>query len=218
MLNKLLKNSVAKKKFFFLVPVANSGASEAERQRRQTTTSVASSIVVKYTNGDDRHSRASSLAESVQSSQMRGARKLTPDELTSESSSEDEDEEERRKAPRQQQQQQQLQQQHLLGHSSSLESINSVMSMYSAEGSKGDYFISGKVELGVWHKGEMLFVRVVKVQGLAAAKGGKASDPYVKTYLLPDRSKHTKRKTGVQRKTIDPEYNEILKVGVCEVT
>ena len=92
------------------------------------------------------------------------------------------------------------------------------MSMYSAEGSKGEYSITGKAELGVWLKGETLFVRVVKVQGLAAAKGGRASDPYVKTYILPDRSKHTKRKTGVQRKTINPEYNEILKVGVCEVT
>ncbi len=95
---------------------------------------------------------------------------------------------------------------------SRIDSFSSVTSIYSADGGKGSYRISGEVRIGVWLKKDLLFVRVVKARGLAAAKSGGVSDPYVKTYLLPDRSKHTKRKTGIQRKTINPEYNEILKV------
>lgn len=89
-------------------------------------------------------------------------------------------------------------------------------SIYSAEGGKGDYDISGKVKLGVWYKDGMLFIRVTAARGLAAAKSGGVSDPYVKTYLLPDRSKNSKRKTGIQRKTVNPDYNEILKVCAFE--
>lgn len=35
---------------------------------------------------------------------------------------------------------------------------------------------------------------------------------YVKTYLLPDRSSQGKRKTGVQRNTLDPTFHETLTV------
>ena len=36
---------------------------------------------------------------------------------------------------------------------------------------------------------------------------------YVKTYLLPDRSKTTKKKTGV-KKGVDPIFNEVIKVSI----
>lgn len=99
-----------------------------------------------------------------------------------------------------------------LKRSDSMGSLGSMTSMYSAAGGKGDYDITGKVLVGVWHKDNQLFVRVIRASGLAAAKKGVTSDPYIKTYLLPDRSKHTKRKTSIQRKTTNPVYNEILKV------
>lgn len=35
---------------------------------------------------------------------------------------------------------------------------------------------------------------------------------YVKCYLLPDKSRQSKRKTAVKRNTVDPVYNETLKV------
>lgn len=95
---------------------------------------------------------------------------------------------------------------------SRIDSFSSVSSIYSADGGNGPYAVSGKIQIGVWFKNNVLFIRVVKAKGLAAAKSGGVSDPYVKTYLLPDKTKHTKRKTAIQRKTTDPEYNETLKV------
>ena len=92
-------------------------------------------------------------------------------------------------------------------------STASVTSMYSAACGKGNYEISGKILLGVWHKEEQLFVRVTRAKKLAAAKDNDVSDPYIETHLLPDKSKQTKRKTTVQKKTLDPVYDEILKVG-----
>lgn len=97
-------------------------------------------------------------------------------------------------------------------------SMGSITSMYSASVGKGDYDITGEVELGVWFKDGQLHVRVVRAKGLAAAKKGGLSDPYVKTYLLPDRGKRSKRKTGVQRKTINPVFNETLKVHCTHVS
>lgn len=35
---------------------------------------------------------------------------------------------------------------------------------------------------------------------------------YVKTYLLPDKSRQGKRKTTIKRNTVNPLYNELLKV------
>ncbi len=97
-----------------------------------------------------------------------------------------------------------------------LDSFSSLSSIYSADGGQADYRISGSVMLGMWHKNNTLFVRVVQAKGLAGAQAGGLSDPYVKTYVLPDSSKRTKRKTTIQRRTNDPSYDEILKV--CQKT
>ncbi len=99
-----------------------------------------------------------------------------------------------------------------LKRSDSLGSLGSMTSVYSAAGGKGDYDITGEVNVALWQKEGQLFVKIVKARGLAAAKKGVTSDPYVKTYLLPDRTKYTKRKTSIQRKTLNPVFNEILKV------
>lgn len=37
---------------------------------------------------------------------------------------------------------------------------------------------------------------------------------YIKCYLLPDKSRQSKRKTSTKRNTINPVYNETLKVKV----
>jgi len=99
-------------------------------------------------------------------------------------------------------------------YSARRDSFSSLSSVYSADGGQADYRISGSVQLGVWHKNDTLFIRVVQAKSLAGAKAGGFSDPYVKTYILPDSSKLTKRKTTIQRKTNDPTYEEILKVAI----
>ena len=101
----------------------------------------------------------------------------------------------------------------LIMRSSSVESLNSLSSMYSASVCKGDYDITGKVEMGVKYRGGQLQVRVVRARNLAAAKQRSTSSPYAKVYLLPDCGKQSKRKTGVQQKTTNPIFNETLKVS-----
>ena len=102
----------------------------------------------------------------------------------------------------------------LTGRASSLASFGSLASIYSESGAKGDYDITGEVLVGVQYKDGQLSVHVNRVQDLAAADSNGFSDPYIKTYLLPDRSKHSKRKTSIKKKTLDPVYNETLKVGI----
>jgi hypothetical protein len=102
--------------------------------------------------------------------------------------------------------------------SSSAESLSSLTSMYSAPAGKGDYDITGKLQVGVWYKNGQLLVQVAMAKGLAAAKKGGVSNPYVKMYLLPDLGKCTKRKTGVQQKTTNPVFDEILKVLFLELS
>eukprot|EP00051_Salpingoeca_urceolata_P003262 m.56467 g.56467 ORF g.56467 m.56467 type:complete len:638 (-) comp12616_c0_seq2:86-1999(-) len=56
--------------------------------------------------------------------------------------------------------------------------------------------------------GRALRVRINKAVGLPAADLNGLSDPYVKMYIQPDKSKKTKKKSKVVQRTLDPEYNE----------
>uniref|UniRef100_A0A2H6NM71 Synaptotagmin-like protein 1 n=1 Tax=Micrurus carvalhoi TaxID=3147026 RepID=A0A2H6NM71_9SAUR len=56
-------------------------------------------------------------------------------------------------------------------------------------------------------------IQIIQCRDLAEAKKQR-SDPYVKTYLLPDRSNHSKRKTAVKKRSLDPIFNEILKYKI----
>ena len=66
--------------------------------------------------------------------------------------------------------------------------------------------------MGVHYKNGQLHIHVERARRLAAADSNGYSDPYIKTYLLPDKAKHTKQKTSVKKKTLSPVYNETLKV------
>ena len=93
-------------------------------------------------------------------------------------------------------------------------------SIYSEHCGEVEGGVKGKVCFAVWYKSseECLYIHVVKAKDLAAAKKDGTSSPYVKTYLLPDWSKRTKRKTRFCRNTTNPEFNDTLKVGVIIIT
>lgn len=94
------------------------------------------------------------------------------------------------------------------------DNLAEISSLYSEPCYDNDVNVSGTVNFALWYRDEeqILYVRVVNAKGLASERG-KDTNPYAKIHLLPDRSKHTKRKTGIQRKTTKPEFNEIVKVS-----
>ncbi|KAL0962089.1 hypothetical protein UPYG_G00335520 [Umbra pygmaea] len=108
-------------------------------------------------------------------------------------------------------------------------SISSLQSGYTLSGSMMSLFSSG--EFGaVEVKGRILFsldydtqkeelqIRVCRCEDLAAARKNR-SDPYVKAYLLPDKSSHSKKKTSVKKNTFNPVFDQTLKykISVSEV-
>ena len=101
-----------------------------------------------------------------------------------------------------------------LSMSDSVTSFGSMTSIYSAAGGKGDYDITGEVSFGISYKDGHLLVHIDRARGLAAADSNGLSDPYIKTYLLPDKSKHSKKKTDVKRRTLNPVYDCTLKVSL----
>ncbi|NXP93497.1 P3C2B kinase, partial [Passerina amoena] len=73
--------------------------------------------------------------------------------------------------------------------------------------------VGGEVKLSISYKNNKLFIMVMHIRGLPPLQDGNDPDPYVKTYLLPDPQKTTKRKTKVARKTCNPTYNEMVGGG-----
>ena len=82
---------------------------------------------------------------------------------------------------------------------------------------KGHYQISGEILIGIKYKDESLYLKIIKAAGLTAVHRNGVSNPYVKMYLLPDRSKESKKKTDIKKKTLDPVYKEVFKVNVCDM-
>ncbi|NXQ26247.1 SYTL1 protein, partial [Alaudala cheleensis] len=87
----------------------------------------------------------------------------------------------------------------------------SLMSLYS-EGELGRVPVRGRVQFSLRYDAaqEELQVHVLRCRELAEAKRQR-SDPYIKTYLLPDKSNRSQRKTAVRKRSLDPVFNETLK-------
>ncbi|CAI8048694.1 Synaptotagmin-like protein 4 [Geodia barretti] len=192
--------------------LSRSGSADSNNKPRSGTNE--SSIIVRYTNTDQQQqgtasgrsdsamsmrSNTSSLGHRERPTSLAPARRVSPSEY---SDSDEEDERNVLEVPG-------------LSKIKHSESMGSLSSMYSAIGGKGDYAISGEVRFGVWYSRDgLLKVHVEQARDLAAARKEGYSYPYVKVYLLPDRTKHTKRKTGFMRRTVSPRYDETFKVHI----
>uniref|UniRef100_A0A8C3WDB8 Synaptotagmin-like protein 1 n=1 Tax=Catagonus wagneri TaxID=51154 RepID=A0A8C3WDB8_9CETA len=106
----------------------------------------------------------------------------------------------------------------MLSSSSSMSSLNSStlsgsqMSL-SGEAEAAAVRVRGSVHFALHYEPSAaeLRVHVIQCQGLAAARR-RRSDPYVKSYLLPD--KQSKRKTTVKKRNLNPIFNETLRYSV----
>ncbi|KAL2773081.1 synaptotagmin-like protein 1 isoform 2, partial [Daubentonia madagascariensis] len=104
----------------------------------------------------------------------------------------------------------------MLSSSSSVSSLNSSTlsgSQMSLSGQAAAVPVRGSVHFALHYEpgAAELRVHVIQCQGLAAARR-RRSDPYVKSYLLPD--KQSKRKTAVKKRNLSPVFNETLRYSV----
>ncbi|KAM6216969.1 synaptotagmin-like protein 1 [Rhynchocyon petersi] len=106
----------------------------------------------------------------------------------------------------------------MLSSSSSVSSLNSSTlsgSLLSLPGDPdaGAVPVRGSVHFALSYEpgAAELRVHVIQCQGLAAARR-RRSDPYVKSYLLPD--KQSKRKTAVKKRNLNPVFNETLRYSI----
>ncbi|XP_026558844.1 uncharacterized protein LOC113437870 isoform X2 [Pseudonaja textilis] len=104
-------------------------------------------------------------------------------------------------------------------HSSDMASVSSVsgsvLSVYS--GDFGSVDAQGLVQFALDYEEKnqefQIFVSQCKDLAIVDEKKGR-TDPYVKTYLLPDKARMGKRKTSVKKRTISPVYNEVLRYKI----
>nr|XP_046274040.1 synaptotagmin-like protein 1 [Scatophagus argus]XP_046274041.1 synaptotagmin-like protein 1 [Scatophagus argus]XP_046274042.1 synaptotagmin-like protein 1 [Scatophagus argus]XP_046274043.1 synaptotagmin-like protein 1 [Scatophagus argus]XP_046274044.1 synaptotagmin-like protein 1 [Scatophagus argus] len=90
----------------------------------------------------------------------------------------------------------------------------SMMSLFST-GDFGVVEVRGRIQFSLVYdtQKEELHVKVYRCEEIASAHKNR-SDPYVKAYLLPDKSSHSKKKTSVKKKTLNPVYDQTLRYKV----
>ncbi|XP_038173184.1 synaptotagmin-like protein 5 isoform X2 [Arvicola amphibius] len=105
---------------------------------------------------------------------------------------------------------------HSLAIGLSMTSLNSMTSVYSETGDYGNVKVTGEILLHIsyCYKTGSLYIFVKNCRNLAIGdEKRQRTDAYVKSYLLPDKSRNNKRKTKIRTGT-NPEFNETLKYTI----
>lgn len=100
---------------------------------------------------------------------------------------------------------------------SSKSTLGSLMSIYSETGDYDSVEVSGDLVFSMSYDEhtQSLHVFIKECHGLAFGDTSRQlSNPYVKCYLLPEKSRHSKRKTSIKRNTVNPVYKETLKYSI----
>ncbi|XP_063287958.1 synaptotagmin-like protein 4 [Pelobates fuscus] len=103
----------------------------------------------------------------------------------------------------------------------STSTLGSMMSIYSEAGDFGNVVITGEIMFSLKYdaKVQIFTIHVKECRNLAYGDDIKRrSNPYVKSYLLPDKSRQGKRKTTIKRSTTNPLFDETLQYSVPEST
>ncbi|NXH55530.1 SYTL3 protein, partial [Rhabdornis inornatus] len=96
-------------------------------------------------------------------------------------------------------------------------SLYSLSSTCTESGNFGKANITGEIEFALKYnfRACILEVCIKGCKNLAYGEEKKKKcNPYVKVYLLPDKSPQSKRKTVVKKSTVDPEFDETLKYKI----
>ncbi|XP_063040314.1 synaptotagmin-like protein 2 [Engraulis encrasicolus] len=103
-----------------------------------------------------------------------------------------------------------------LGNKSFAGRTGSLLSIYSEAGDFGNVVVQGAVEFAMMYSpAEELIIMVEQCQDLAHGNARKQrTDPYVKTYLHPDKFRRTKRKTSIKKQTTNPVFVESLRYKI----
>ncbi|XP_056342270.1 synaptotagmin-like protein 3 isoform X2 [Oenanthe melanoleuca] len=96
-------------------------------------------------------------------------------------------------------------------------SLYSLSSTCTESGNFGKANITGEIEFALKYnfRACILEVCIKGCKNLAYGEEKKKKcNPYVKVYVLPDKSPQSKRKTAVKKSTVDPEFDETLKYKI----
>uniref|UniRef100_A0A3Q2PQB6 Synaptotagmin-like 4 n=1 Tax=Fundulus heteroclitus TaxID=8078 RepID=A0A3Q2PQB6_FUNHE len=95
--------------------------------------------------------------------------------------------------------------------------VQSMMSIYSESGDFDSVEVKGDVVFSVKYDEhtQCLHVFIKQCRDLAYGDAARLlSNPYVKCYLLPDKSRQSKKKTSVKKNNVNPVYGETLKYSI----
>ncbi|KAJ7402825.1 Synaptotagmin-like protein 3 [Pitangus sulphuratus] len=96
-------------------------------------------------------------------------------------------------------------------------SLFSLNSTCTESGNFGKANVTGEIEFALRYifRACILEICIRGCKNLAYGEEKKKKcNPYVKVYLLPDKSPRSKRKTAVKKSTVDPEFDETLKYKI----